>query len=159
VNDLAQGDLSHAELGVKHGRSKQAIHQFSARNAAEISEVRAAMRGELQAQVADLWIADKKRRIAWRQKLAEDIDVHLEDEELDLKDRHHLTRNVDQLLRSAAEELGDLPARTVLQVQLPPTPMKNYGNTGCWFGDCGLDTCPSCTREANNVSPINGAQF
>ena len=76
VEDLALARQTQAELAVKYGRSHQAVKQFSARNAAEITSRRRVLQGELATETDHLWVAGKTARIAWYQKLIEDLDSH-----------------------------------------------------------------------------------
>jgi hypothetical protein len=52
INDLARGDLTHAQLGEKHGRHPHAIAQFSVRNKAEIAVVQAGHNKALHERLA-----------------------------------------------------------------------------------------------------------
>jgi hypothetical protein len=60
---------------------------------------------------ANLWVADKVTRIAFYQKLIEDLDGYLADPDLDLRLRHRYTPEVASMLRAVAEEKGELPTR------------------------------------------------
>jgi hypothetical protein len=62
-------------------------------------------------------VADKTTRIAFLQKLIEDLDIHLSDDDLDPRLRNRLTREVAQLLRNVANEKGELRTRLDLAVQ------------------------------------------
>lgn len=58
-------------------------------------------------------MADKVTRIAFCQKLIEDLDGYLADPDpdLDLRLRHRYTPEVASMLRAVAEEKGELPTR------------------------------------------------
>jgi hypothetical protein len=105
---------STQSLAVQFSRTVQAIHQFSARNSAEIATRRQVLLGEVDAEAAHLWVADKTTRIAWLQKLIEDLDSHLSDPDLDLRLRSRYTREVASMLKAVAEEKGELPTRVQL---------------------------------------------
>ena len=66
-----------------YSRGIDAIAQFSAQNAAEIAVRRQALLGEVDVEAAHLWISSKVIRIATRQKLAEDLERHLANDDLD----------------------------------------------------------------------------
>jgi hypothetical protein len=118
VEDLALGDLTQADLATKFERHPQTIAQFSARNAAEIAGRRRALQGELATETDHLWVADKTARIAWRQKLAEDLDGYLSDPDLDRRLRVRYVREINSLLRNVAEEKGELPTRSHAEVEI-----------------------------------------
>jgi len=104
-------------LGEKYGRSEQAIRQFSARNAAEIAIRRQALLGEVDIEAAHLWVSNKAIRIAQRQKLAEGLERHLADDDLDPKLVVRLTGEYNALLRAVAEEKSEL--RTQISLESP----------------------------------------
>jgi hypothetical protein len=118
VEDLALGKLTGAQLAEKWGRSHQAIKQFSARNSAEIASRRRVLLGEVDAEAAHAWVANKVARIDWYQKLIEDLEIRLADEDLDPRVRSRFTRDVAQLLRAVAEEKGEL--RTQIELDAGP---------------------------------------
>jgi hypothetical protein len=72
------------------------------------------LQGELASETTHLWVADKVTRIAWYQKLIEDLDSYLADPELDLRLRHRYTNDVASMLKAVAEEKGELPTRVQL---------------------------------------------
>ena len=104
----------------KFSRSLQTIRQFSARNKAEIAGRRRVLQGELASETSHLWMADGVTKIAWYEKLAEDLDGYLADPDLDLRVRHRYTLAVATLLHKAAELLGQLPTRSVA-IESAPT--------------------------------------
>ena len=118
VEALALAKKTHVDLAAEFGRTLQAIHQFSARNAAEIASRREVLLGDVDAETAHSWVAKKAARIDWYQKLIEDLEIRLADEDLDPRVRSRFTRDVAQLLRSVAEEKGEL--RTQLEVEAGP---------------------------------------
>jgi hypothetical protein len=118
VDDLAQKSLTHAELATKYSRHVQTISQFSARNSSEIAGRRGVLQGELASETTHLWVADKTARIAWYQKMIEDLDGYLADDELDLSVRHRYTREVASMLRAVTEEKGEL--RSTVEVESAP---------------------------------------
>ena len=77
------------------------------------------LQGELATETDHLWIADKTTRIAWLQKLAEDLDKYLSDEDLDPRLRNRLTLEVALLLHKVAEEKGELRTQVEVKSALP----------------------------------------
>jgi hypothetical protein len=76
------------------------------------------LRKLLDVETAHLWIADKVARIAWYQKLVENLDGHLADPDLDLRLRQRYTAS---LLHHVSDLKGELPTRTTVQVEAVPT--------------------------------------
>lgn len=97
VQDLAFGNLTHAQLGEKYGVSRPAITAFKARHAERIAEVVA----NKDDAFAGLWIAKKERRIAEYLRDVEEVN------DLDTPDAQ-LKRVKHNALRAVAEELGQL---------------------------------------------------
>jgi hypothetical protein len=106
VQDLARGDLTHAQLAEKHDRHVQTIAQFSVRNKAEIAVIQAGHNKALHERLAAIPIADQARRIAVNGLLRDDILDQLEDPNLDLVHRNRLTKSAMALNRAVAEEMG-----------------------------------------------------
>lgn len=103
IRDFALGEKSGAELAVIYGVSKNSISLFKKRNALEIEEVR----NNLADEYAGVWVAQKMARIQEYQEAAEKMA------------RGSSPRNAEVLvtiLKAVAEELGQLPARTQVQV-------------------------------------------
>ena len=117
VQDLARGDLTHAQLAEKYGRHPQAIAQFAVRNKAEIAVIQAGHNKALHERLAAIPIADQARRIAVNGLLRDDLLDQLEDPNLDLVHRNRLTKTAMALNRAVAEEMGDLNARLDVAVQ------------------------------------------
>jgi hypothetical protein len=137
IYDLAAGELSHRALAAKHGVSGAgAIAEFKKKYRAEIDRQRADMANRF----ANLWIADKAARLAGYQDEAEVAEREIQkavDDRLiikadkpdpdDMEDgalegdvsgpvsRYFRAR--DRALRSAAEELGQLPTRTTVALE------------------------------------------
>jgi hypothetical protein len=106
-------------LAAKYGRSHQAVKQFSARNAAEIATRRQVLLGEVDAEGAHLWVSDKVTRRA-APELIEDLEIRLADEGLDPRLRSRYTRDIDMLLHRVAEEKGELPTRSTVELTEVP---------------------------------------
>lgn len=103
LRDLALGELTGNELAEKYNCSRPAISQFKRRHEIEIDEIR----GALADEYAGVWVAKKLDRLkAYQQKVEEMLDGRS-------------PRNAEvmaTLLKAVAEELGDLPARTQVNV-------------------------------------------
>ena len=112
VEALALAEKTYPELAAEFGRTVQAVHQFSARNHAEIATRRQTLLGQVDAEGAHLWVSHRVVRRAWRQKLLEDIEARLADPDLDDRQRSRLIRDAAMLLHQVDEEKGELPPRT-----------------------------------------------
>jgi len=106
VHELARGEKTHDKLAGEYGVGRSGISEFASRHAAKIEEVRA----DLENEFAGLWIAQKAARIA---ELAEMYD----DDTLDPEER----KIRKDLLRAAAEELGQIPNKAVVSLAQPVT--------------------------------------
>lgn len=103
IRDFALGEKTGVELARQYGVSSTAISQFKKRHALEIEEVR----NNLADEYAGVWVAQKLDRIREYQAAAEKMAAGSS------------PRNAEVLvniLKAVAEELGQLPARTQVQV-------------------------------------------
>lgn len=106
IVDLATGEVPQTELATRYGVHKSAITQFKKRYQTEIDARRERIMDEYQ----DLWIADKKSRLAARQVLAEELGIS------DVTPR--TAEVIDKLLNSAADELGELQPKNEVTVNV-----------------------------------------
>jgi hypothetical protein len=103
VRDFALGEKSGVQLAEQYGVSSTAISAFKKRYALEIEEVR----NNLADEYAGVWVAQKIHRIREYQQAAEKMA------------EGRSPRNAEVLvsiLKAVAEELGQLPARTQVNV-------------------------------------------
>jgi hypothetical protein len=103
IRDFALGEKSGRELAEQYGCSVTSISAFKKRHSMEIEEVR----NNLADQYAGVWVAKKIERIREYQNAAEKMASG------------HSPRNQEVLvsiLKAVAEELGDLPARTQVNI-------------------------------------------
>jgi hypothetical protein len=103
IRDFALGEKTGAQLAEQYGVSQTSISAFKKRNAMEIEDVR----NNLADEYAGVWVAQKLDRIAEYQQAAEKMASGTS------------ARNQEVLvsiLKAVAEELGQLPARTQVQV-------------------------------------------
>ena len=103
IRDFALGERTGVELAVQYGCSNASISQFKKRHALEIEEVR----NHLADEYAGVWVANKIDRIREYQEAAEKMASGAS------------PRNAEVLvsiLKAVAEELGQLPARTQVNV-------------------------------------------
>lgn len=103
VRELAIGEKTGVQLAEEYGVSTTSISAFKKRHAFDINEVR----NNLADEFAGLWVQRKKDRIAEYQQAAEKMA------------NGSSPRNAEVLvtiLKAVAEELGELPARTQVQV-------------------------------------------
>lgn len=103
LRDFALGEKTGIQLAEEYGVSRNSITNFKKRYALEIEEIR----NDLADEYAGLWVAEKKKRIAEYQEAAEKMASG------------KTPRNAEVLvsiLKAVAEELGQLPARTQVNV-------------------------------------------
>jgi hypothetical protein len=103
IRDFALGEKTGAALAVQYGVSETSISQFKKRHSLEIEEVR----NNLADEYAGVWVAQKLNRIREYQEAAEKMA------------KGDSPRNQEVLvsiLKAVAEELGQLPARTQVNV-------------------------------------------
>lgn len=133
IRDLASMDRTKAQLSRAYGVTTSAITQFSQRHAVEIDEVKAAIEDEM----AGLWIAQKRARLAEYQQDLEDLaelmaldmdpdtapreaaDPDDPDSTIVVKvgtDVPAISRARSRILKQVAEEMGHLPARVQVNV-------------------------------------------
>jgi len=103
IRDFALGEKNGKELAEQYGVSSTSISQFKKRHSLEIEEVR----NNLADEYAGVWVAQKLARIQEYQQAAEKMAAG------------NSPRNAEVLvsiLKAVAEELGQLPARTQVNV-------------------------------------------
>lgn len=103
IRDFALGEKTGVELAEQYGCSVTSISLFKKRHSFEIEEVR----NNLADEYAGVWVAKKLDRIRQYQDAAEKMASG------------HSPRNAEVLvtiLKAVAEELGQLPARTQVNV-------------------------------------------
>ena len=103
---LAAGEVSRADLARRYGVSRPYITQFAKTHEAEIETIKA----RLEDEFAGLWIADKAARVAAYQG---DYFATLEHPNAD---HHEWVKARTGILHNVAEELGQLPPRTTVNV-------------------------------------------
>jgi hypothetical protein len=114
IRDLAIAEKSQRELAAIYGVSTNSITNFKKRYALEVEEVR----NNLADEYASLWIGQKMKRIAEYQEAAEKMA------------QGKTPRNAEVLvsiLKAVAEELGQLPARTQVNVSTETTVYEIVG--------------------------------
>lgn len=103
IRDFALGEKTGKQMAEEYGVSQTSISAFKRRNSMAIEEVR----NNLADEYAGVWVAQKMKRIAEYQEAAEKMA------------QGQSPRNQEVLvtiLKAVAEELGQLPARTQVQV-------------------------------------------
>lgn len=78
IRDLAMGEWTHRELAAQIGVKVSEVATFAAMNAEEITEVRAALAGQLAIETAGLWIAKRHNRVAEYQAAVEELQDDIE---------------------------------------------------------------------------------
>lgn len=103
IRDLALGVGTQKELAVLYQVSENSITKFKQRHHFEIDEVR----NNLADEYAGAWIAQKLTRLQLLQDAAEKMASGRDPRSAEV---------LVNILKAAAEELGQLPARTQVQV-------------------------------------------
>ena len=114
IRDFALGEKTQKELAAQYGVSQTSISQFKRRHALEVEEVR----NNLADEYAGVWVAQKLARIQEYQQAAEKMASGTS------------PRNAEVLvtiLKAVAEELGQLPARTQVNVSNETTVYQVVG--------------------------------
>lgn len=121
--DLAEGNMTIAEIAEKYGKAVNTIDKFKARNLDEINQLAAGAMEYLDT----LWVTRKEARVAVLQNQVERID-----DALDLIDTEDIAKpsvrgetpptpelmKIQQnALRAVSEELGQLPTRAQLAIE------------------------------------------
>jgi hypothetical protein len=115
MHDLARMESSHSQLAEKYGLTPPGVTLFARRHRFAIEQIKEKIEGDLH----QLWIADKEKRLAEYQQDVEDINSVLELNEegyWQIEDPMSYMKVKHSAMKSAAEELGQLPAKTVVQV-------------------------------------------
>jgi hypothetical protein len=118
VRDLALGAETLDQLAVKFERSLDAIKQFSSRNKDEIRRAKQALVADPNDEYAGIAIAHKWDRISDAEQDLRDIIGLLEDGALTPSQRKHYIALKSKLRREVAEEKGELPVRSHLEVDV-----------------------------------------
>jgi hypothetical protein len=103
IRDFALGEKSGRELALQYGCSQTSISAFKKRHVMEIEEVR----NNLADEYAGVWVAQKMARIQEYQVAAEKMANGTSPRNQEV---------LVSILKAVAEELGQLPARTQVQV-------------------------------------------
>lgn len=114
IRDFALGEKTGRELAVIYGCSVSSISLFKKRYSMEIEEVR----NNLADEYAGVWVAQKINRVREYQQAAEKMA------------NGSSPRNAEVLvsiLKAVAEELGQLPARTQVNVSTETTVYEIVG--------------------------------
>lgn len=114
IRDFALGEKTGRDLAGIYSVSEQSISQFKRRHSLEIEEVR----NNLADEYAGVWVAQKMARIQEYQQAAEKMAAGSS------------PRNAEVLvsiLKAVAEELGQLPARTQVNVSTETTVYEIVG--------------------------------
>lgn len=106
IRELAEGIKPNVQLATEYGVTAASISSFKGRHATEIAEQQA----DFENEFADLWIAQKRLRLA---VLQDDIEETADSYEPEvIKIRH-------AALLQAAKELGQLPSSAGVTVNTP----------------------------------------
>ncbi len=114
IRDFALGEKTGEQLAVQYGCSATSISAFKKRHALEIEEVR----NNLADEYAGVWVARKLDRIREYQVAAEKMAVG---------ESARSQEVLVSILKAVAEELGDLPVRTQVNVSNETTVYEIVG--------------------------------
>ena len=103
IRDLALGEKTGQQLAEQYGVSRTSIQNFKKRYALETEEVR----NNLADEYAGVWVAQKLNRIREYQEAAEKMAEGKTPRQAEV---------LVSILKAVAEELGQLPARTQVNV-------------------------------------------
>lgn len=109
---LAAGELTQTAIAARYGIHQSRVSQIAKLHARRID----AMRAEADNELAGLWITSKAKRLATLQCDVEDLQGNCTVES---------KRARAAILRAAAEELGQLPARVTVTVTPVTHILKN----------------------------------
>ena len=107
IRELALGEVTQTRLGELYGVSQASISRFASRHSSDIEMVRAQLAEKAHGELEHLWVANKVNRIAEYQATAERMT------ELNTPRSHEIKISA---MKAVAEELGDLPARTQVDI-------------------------------------------
>jgi hypothetical protein len=114
--------LTHEQLAEKYDRQLQSIHNFASRNKDEIRRAKQVQSDEYQC----LGFAEKWERLAFREQLLLDINERLADPDLSHTQRNRYSVTADKLLHSIAEERGELPTRSQVELDVKGNPFAGF---------------------------------
>jgi hypothetical protein len=103
IMELARGEKTQKQLGAENGVAQSSISEFASRHVDEIEEAR----HQLAEEFDGVWIAQKLNRLIEMEALYEN----------GVAPRERETRLA--VLRAAAEELGQIPNRTTINLEQP----------------------------------------
>lgn len=114
IREIALGEKTGKELADQYGVSQNSMSAFKKRYAVEIEEVR----NNLADEYAGVWVAQKLDRIRQYQEAAEKMASGASPRNQEV---------LVSILKAVAEELGDLPARTQVNVSTQVTEYQIVG--------------------------------
>lgn len=109
VKELASGQRSHSQLADEYGMATSSVSAFATRNRDEIQKV---VDGVVIEKL-DCWIADKQKRIAEYAAMYESLTPMVRGMDPNPK---YIRIRMDCLQR-VAEELGQLPTKTRVEIE------------------------------------------
>lgn len=113
IRDLAMGEWSNRELADQLGVKVTEVATFAAMNGEEITEVRAALAGQLAIESAGLWVAKRHNRVAEYQAFIEELETDILDSRRAFgagsKEHINLLRTYAIFMKQVADEY--LPTR------------------------------------------------
>lgn len=113
IRALAENNRTQEQIAEDFGITQQGVSKFLVRHREQIEQQRA----DLDDHFAAVWIAQKQNRVVEYQQLIDDLAEKVAEGDVDPA----LLRTYATLLRSVAEEMGQLPSRAVVQINKPQT--------------------------------------
>lgn len=114
IRELAIDEKTQVQLAEEYGVAQSTVATFKKKHLARIEEVRENLADEF----AGLWIAMKANRIAEYQSDVEVINEKAQKSGATVADSE-MIRTKASLLKSVAEELGQLPGRSQVTINTP----------------------------------------
>ncbi|MFE0413610.1 hypothetical protein [Streptomyces tendae] len=118
VRYLALGEITQEKLGEIFGVSQAAVSRFKTRHTAEIEMAKIALAEQAMSGMEHLYIAQKVNRVAELEETVNRMN------EIDSARSHEVKIHA---IRSVAEEMGQLPARTQVNVSNETTVYEIVG--------------------------------
>lgn len=112
IQELARNDRTQKALADKYGVSQASVSAFKDRHRERIEEVRQ----DLENEFAGMWIADKRKRLEVLMSDVELIEEFLGDIAMWDEDSPQFLRLKKEILKQAADELGQIPQRVNVNV-------------------------------------------
>ena len=126
IRKIALGELTYQQIADEEEVSLDAITQFASRNKEEIRLAKQALVADPNDEYAGVAIAKKLNRIADANQDLADVIKLLENADLTPTQRKGFLGLKSKLRREVAEEKGELPVRSHLELAMTGNPFAAY---------------------------------